>query len=61
MNSSMKKKQTHRQNRPVVVGEEGWGMTDWELGISRFQSPKKAMPKNAHTIAQLHSSHTLVK
>ena len=26
-----------------------------------FKSPKKAMPKNAQTIAQLHSSHTLVK
>ena len=26
-----------------------------------FQSQRKAMPKNAHTTAQLHSSHTLVK
>ena len=26
-----------------------------------FQSQRKAMPKNAQTIAQLHSSHTLVK
>ena len=26
-----------------------------------FQSQKKAMPKNAQTTAQLHSSHTLVK
>ena len=26
-----------------------------------FQSLRKAMPKNAQTIAQLHSSHTLVK
>ena len=26
-----------------------------------FQSHRKAMPKNAQTIAQLHSSHTLVK
>ena len=26
-----------------------------------FQSQGKAMPKNAHTTAQLHSSHTLVK
>ena len=25
------------------------------------QSQRKAMPKNAHTTAQLHSSHTLVK
>ena len=27
----------------------------------RVQSQRKAMPKNAQTIAQLHSSHTLVK
>ena len=26
-----------------------------------FQSQRKAMPKNAQTPAQLHSSHTLVK
>ena len=26
-----------------------------------FQSPKKAMPKNAQITAQLHSSHTLAK
>ena len=26
-----------------------------------FQSQRKTMPKNAQTIAQLHSSHTLVK
>ena len=26
-----------------------------------FQSQRKAMPKNAQTITQLHSSHTLVK
>ena len=30
-------------------------------GHFSFQSQKKAMPKNAQTIAQLHSSHTLVK
>ena len=30
-------------------------------GKSQFQSQRKAMPKNAQTIAQLHSSHTLVK
>ena len=29
-------------------------------GQFSFQSPKKAMPKNAQTTAQLHSSHTLV-
>ena len=26
-----------------------------------FQSQRKAMPKNAQTTAQLHSSHTLIK
>ena len=30
-------------------------------GQFSFQSPRKAMPKNAQTTAQLHSSHTLVK
>ena len=30
-------------------------------GPFSFQSQRKAMPKNAQTIAQLHSSHTLVK
>ena len=30
-------------------------------GKFSFQSQRKAMPKNAQTIAQLHSSHMLVK
>ena len=30
-------------------------------GLFSFQSQRKAMPKNAQTTAQLHSSHTLVK
>ena len=30
-------------------------------GQFSFQSQRKAMPKNAHSTAQLHSSHTLVK
>ena len=33
---------------------------DWKKLVS-FQSQRKVMPKNAQTIAQLHSSHTLVK
>ena len=33
---------------------------DWKSQFS-FQSQRKAMPKNAQTTAQLHSSHTLVK
>ena len=31
---------------------------DWKRSVS-FQSQRKAMPKNAQTLAQLHSSHTL--
>ena len=33
---------------------------DWKSQFS-FQSQRKAMPKNAQTAAQLHSSHTLPK
>ena len=33
---------------------------DWKRSVS-FQTQRKAMPKNAQTTAQLHSSHTLVK
>ena len=33
---------------------------DWKDQFS-FQSQRKAMPKNAETTPQLHSSHTLVK
>ena len=33
---------------------------DWK-GQFSFQSQRKAMPKNAQTTAQLHSSHTLAK
>ena len=32
---------------------------DWKVSIF-IPIPKKAMPKNAQTTAQLHSSHTLV-
>ena len=35
---------------------------DWKrAGQFSFQSQRKAMPKNAQTTTQLHSSHTLVK
>ena len=34
-------------------------LQDWKRSVS-FQSQRKAMPKNAQTIAQLHSSHILV-
>ena len=33
---------------------------NWKRSVS-FQSQRKAMPKNAQTTTQLHSSHTLVK
>ena len=33
---------------------------DWKSQYS-FQSQRKAMPKNAQTTSQLHSSHTVVK
>ena len=33
---------------------------DWKTSVS-FQFQRKAMPKNAQTTAQLHSSHMLVK
>ena len=33
---------------------------DWKSSVF-IPTPRKAMPKNAQTIAQLHSSHTLAK
>ena len=33
---------------------------DWKRSVS-FQSQRKAMPKDAHTTTQLHSSHMLAK
>ena len=41
-----------------------WKTQKWPQywkGQFSFQSQRKAMPKNAQTTAQLHSSHTLVK
>ena len=41
-----------------------WKTQQWpraRKGQFSFQSQRKAMPKNAQTTAQLHSSHTLVK
>ena len=34
---------------------------DWKKGQFSFQSQRKAMPKNAQTITQLHSSHMVAK
>ena len=33
---------------------------DWKRSVS-FQCQRQAMPKNAQTTAQMHSSHTLAK
>ena len=41
-------------------GTQQWPQ-DWKSFPFSFQSQRKAMPKNAQTTAQLHSSHTLVK
>ena len=46
------------------VGQQIWKTQqwpqDWKSQFS-FQAQRKAMPKNAQTTAQLHSSHMLVK
>ena len=46
------------------ICQQIWKTQQWPQtgkGQFSFQSQKKAMPKNAQTTAQLHSSHTLVK
>ena len=46
------------------ICQQIWKTQQWPQtgkGQFSFQSPRKAMPKNAQTIAQLYSSHTLVK
>ena len=42
------------------IGKTQQWPQDWKKSVS-FQSQRKAMPKNAQTTAQLHSSHKLVK
>ena len=42
-----------------IWNSQQWSQ-DWKSPFS-FQSQRKAMPKNAQTTPQLHSSHTLVK
>ena len=39
MNSSIKQKQIHRQRTDLwlPVGRKGRGMTEWEVGISRYK------------------------
>ena len=46
-------------SREQIWKPEQWPK-DWKKSVS-FQSQRKAIPKNAQTTAQLHSSHTLVK
>ena len=45
------------------VFQEIWKTSGHRTGKGQFsfQSQRKAMPKNVQSIAQLHSSHTLVK
>ena len=46
------------------IGQQIWKTQQWPQDWKRsvfYPIPKKAMPKNAQTTAQLHSSHTLVK
>ena len=46
------------------ICQQIWKTQQWpQTGKGQFssQSQRKAMPKNAQTTAQLHSSHTLVK
>ena len=44
------------------IRQQIWNTQQWPQDWKRsFQSQRKAMPKNAQTTTQLHSSHTLVK
>ena len=46
------------------ICQQIWKTQQWSQtgkGQFSFQFQRKAMPKNAQTTAQLHSSHTLVK
>ena len=46
------------------ICQQIWKTQQWPQNVKghfTFQSRRKAMPKNAQTTAQLHSSHTLVK
>ena len=43
------------------VCQQIWKAHRTRKGQFSFQSQRKAMPKNAQTTAQLHSSHTLVR
>ena len=45
-----------------LICQQIWETQQWPgKGQFSFQSQRKAMPKNAQTAAQLHSSHMLAK
>ena len=49
---------------PLSTCQQIWKTQQWPRdwkGQFSFQSQRKAMPRNAQTTTQLHSSHTLVK
>ena len=43
----------------IYIWKTQWWPQAWKRSVS-FQSQRKAMPKNAQTTTQLHSSHRLV-
>ena len=43
------------------ICQQIWKTQQWPQDWISFQFQRKAMPKNAQTTAQLHSSHTLVE
>ena len=48
----------------LQIGQQTWKLSSGHRtgkGQSSFQSQRKAIPKNAQTITQLHSSHMIVK
>ena len=54
----------HAVNVLHSICQQIWKTQQWPQNWNRsvsFQSQRKAMPKNAQTTAQLHSSHKLVK
>ena len=43
------------------ICQQIWKTQQWPQDWNPFQSQRKAMPKNAQTTAQFHSSHMLAK
>ena len=63
MNKNLSSQGTHSIVDLFCIIESSSGKNEISFGKGQFsfQSQRKAMPKNAQTTAQLHSSHTLVK